>query len=145
MTARTTVPAVDGWFTVPADGADPKLLGLRCDACGTYVFPPRPGGCPNPACTAETLTSTELSSVGTVWSYTANHYAPPPPYVAAEPFQPYPLAAVQMEAEGIIVLGQVAAGVPTDSLRVGQPMKLDLGVLSSDDEHDYLIYTWAPA
>ena len=109
------------------------------------MFPPRTGDCPNPACDSETLEATELSSVGTVWSYAENHYAPPPPYVAADPFEPVALAAVQMELEGLIVLGQVADGVSAADLKVGMPMKLDLGVLYSDDDHDYLVYTWAPA
>jgi uncharacterized OB-fold protein len=87
----------------------------------------------------------ELSSTGTIWSYTVNHYAPPPPYVAADPFVPYPLAAVQLEREGLIVLGQVAEGVDAATLRVGKPMKLDIGVLYRDADGDHLIYTWAPA
>jgi uncharacterized OB-fold protein len=87
----------------------------------------------------------ELSNTGTIWSYTVNHYAPPPPYVAADPFVPYPLAAVQLEREGLIVLGQVAEGVDAATLRVGMPMKLDIGVLYRDADGDHLIYTWAPA
>lgn len=145
MASKTQQPAIDGWFTTPTDGSDPKLIGVKCPQCGTYVFPPRAGDCPNPACDSETLEPTELSSQGTVWSYAENHYAPPPPYVAADPFEPVALAAVQMEAEGLIVLGQVADGVKVADLKVGMPMKLDLGVLYSDDDHDYLVYMWAPA
>ena len=70
------VPAIDGWFTTDAE---PHLIGARCPECGTYVFPPREGTCPNPACTSETLDPTPLSRRGRVWSYTENHYAPPPP------------------------------------------------------------------
>lgn len=136
--------AIDGWFTTPTDGSDPKLIGARCASCGTYVFPPRAGACPNPRCENDELDATELSSRGTVWSFTENHYPPPPPYVAADPFVPYALVAVEMSAEGIVVLGQAAAGIGAADLRVGMPMKLDLGVLRSDGEHDYLVYTWAP-
>lgn len=141
---RAKTPAIDGWFTTPTDGSDPKLIGVRCTSCGTYVFPPRAGACPNPACDSDDLAPVELSSRGRVWSYAENHYPPPAPYVPADPFEPYALAAVELEAEGLIVLGQVAEGVPTSDLHVGMPMKLDLGVLYSDDDNDYLVYTWAP-
>lgn len=141
----TQVAAIDGWFTMPADGSDPKLIGARCGECGTYVFPPRRSGCPNPACSSDTLDEVELSSVGKVWSFAENHYPPPSPFVAPDPFEPYALAAVELEAEGIIVLGQVAKGVAAADLRVGMPMKLDLAVLYHDDGGDHLVWAWAPA
>lgn len=142
---RTQVPAVEGWFTTPIDGSDPVLIGAQCGGCGTYVFPPRAAWCPNPACSCTELAPVELSSRGRIWSFTENRYAPPSPFVATDPFEPYALAAVELEQEGLIVLGQVAKGVLAADLRVGMAMQLDLGVLRSDDEHDYLVYTWAPA
>jgi uncharacterized OB-fold protein len=133
---------VEGWFTTDAE---PHLIGGRCPTCGTVVFPPREGACPNPACDSPTLEPTPLSRRGKVWSYTENHYAPPPPYVAADPFEPYALAAVELEAEGIVVLGQVAKGVRAADLAVGMEMELDVGTLSADDEREYLVYVWKPA
>ncbi len=91
------------------------------------------------------LEPTELSRRGTVWSYTENHYAPPPPYVAAEPFEPYALAAVELSDEGIVVLGQVAKGVRAEELHVGMEMQLEIDALYRDDDHEYLVYVWAPA
>ena len=138
----TRVPAVDGWFTTDDE---PHLIGARCPACTTIVFPPREGGCPNPECDSDTLEPTELSRRGRVWSYTENHYAPPPPYVAAEPFEPYALAAVELDDEGLVVLGQVARGVSAADLRVGMAMQLEVDTLFRDDDHEYLVYVWAPA
>ena len=137
-------PAVEGWFTTPADGSgdEPRLIGAQCPACRTYVFPPRPAGCPNPACDNDPLDQVELSSRGKVWSYTENRYAPPPPFVASDPFEPYALAAVELEAEGLIVLGQVARGILAKDLKVGMEMKLDIDRLENTDT---LIYTWVPA
>jgi uncharacterized OB-fold protein len=135
------VPAIDGWFTT---GDQPALIGGRCPECGTYVFPPRSGACPNPACESLSLTPTELSRRGTVWSYTENRYQPPAPYVAAEPFEPYALAAVELADEGIVVMGQVAKGVLAADLEVGMVMEVGLDVLRSDDEHDYLVWVWEP-
>jgi len=85
VTTKERVPAVDGWFTTDEPYT---LIGAKCGACGTYVFPPRSGACPNPECDGTDLEPTPLSRRGKVWSYTENHYAPPAPYVAAEPFEP---------------------------------------------------------
>ncbi len=137
------MPAVEGWFTT--DGDEPHLIGSKCPACSTIVFPPREGACPNPECDSTTLDPTALSRHGRIWSYTENHYAPPPPYVSAEPFEPYALAAVELTGEGIVVLGQVAKGVTAAELRVGMDMQLEVDTLYRDDEHEYLIYVWAPS
>ncbi len=139
----TRVPAVEGWYT--ADDGAPHLVGSKCTVCGTVVFPPREGACPNPDCDSDVLDPTELSRRGRIWSYTENHYAPPPPYVTAEPFEPYALAAVELADEGIVVLGQVAKGVRASELHVGMEMRLELDTLYRDDEHEYVVYVWAPA
>ena len=93
---------------------------------------------------------TALSRHGRVWSYTENRYAPPPPYKAAEPFEPYALVAVELEREGIIVLGQAPKGILAPDLRVGMRMQLETDVLyaESNDEGgttEHMIYVWAPA
>lgn len=87
-----------------------------------------------------------LSSRGTVWSYTENRYAPPPPYPAPDPFEPYALAAVQLEREGLVVLGKVAHGVLAADLKVGMEMQLEIEPLFTDDDGvTKLVYVWAPA
>lgn len=142
------MPAVEGWYTTPEPGSgeEPHLIGGRCSSCGTYVFPPRAGACPNPRCDSDELVPTPLSRRGTLWSYTENRYAPPPPYQAADPFEPYALAAVELEAEGMIVLGQVPPGVLAADLQVGMEMQLELDVLHRDDDGvEHLVYVWAPA
>ena len=146
VTAGASQPAIDGWFTVGGPGTDgPRLIGSRCGLCGTYAFPPRDGACPNPACISDSLESVELSHTGTLWSFAENHYAPPAPYVAAEPFEPYALAAVELETEGMVILGQAARGVRAADLRVGMPMRLGIDVLfTGDDGVDRLIWVWEP-
>ncbi len=143
MTTTERVPAVEGWFTT----SEPyTLIGAKCTACGTYVFPPRSGACPNPDCDSMELAPTPLSRRGKVWSYTENHYAPPPPYVAADPFEPYALAAVELAAEGLVILGQVAKGVMGADLEIGMDVEVDLEVLYRDaDGVDHWIWTWAPS
>jgi len=124
-------PAVEGWFTI--DETAPALLGSRCTVCGTYVFPPANLGCPNPDCVSRSFETVELSRSGKIWSYTDARYQPPPPYIAADPFEPFCLAAVELEAENIVVLGQVVDGYTVDDLQVGMEVELVLGALNSAD------------
>ena len=67
------------------------------------------------------------------------------PYVAAEPYEPYALAAVELAAEGLVVLGRVATGVRAVDLKVGMEMQLELDVSHRDADHEYMVYVWAPA
>ena len=124
-------------------GEEPSLLGLRCPECGTYVFPPRAAACPNPDCTATELDPVELSRTGTVWSYTVNCYAPPEPYVSPDPFEPYGVAAVELDAEKMIVLGQVAGDL--DALAIGAPARLVIDTLFHErtGEHaEHVVWKW---
>jgi uncharacterized protein len=132
-------PAVEGWFV---DGDPPRLLGSCCEECGTVVFPPRALGCPNPGCDAIELVGHELSTRGHVWSYATNHYPPPPPAISPEPFEPYTVAAVELEAEAMVVLGQVAGDA--DDLRVGSPVELVLDTLFERDGERHLVHKWRP-
>jgi uncharacterized OB-fold protein len=134
-----STPVLEGWFTV--DEKAPALLGARCRACGTYYFPKAIKFCRNPACAGTEFEEVPLSRDGKLWSYTNSAYQPPEPYIAAEPFQPFGIAAVELERERMIVLGQIAKGVALESLRVGQNMELALEPL--DDGK--LVWKWKPA
>jgi uncharacterized OB-fold protein len=142
MTEKTNVPAVEGFFTM--DLRAPRLLGTQCRACGTYFFPAERAFCRNPACDQADLEEVQLSRTGTLWSYTSANYKPPPPFVAKEPFEPFAIAAVELEKEGITILGQVVDGVDVGALKTGMPMELVLGELYEDDEHVYLTWKWKP-
>jgi uncharacterized OB-fold protein len=139
---RTRVPAVDGWFTM--DEAAPALIGARGAESGSYFFPKALAVSANPSAPFEDRDEVELSRRGRVWSYTTNHYKPPPPYVAADPFEPYTVLAVELEAEQMVVLGPLATGADPEQLRVGMEVELVLGPLYSDDEHEYVVWQWAP-
>jgi uncharacterized OB-fold protein len=131
-------PAVEGWFTI---GDEPALVGTRCRACGTVFFPRETAFCRNPRCNSTDLDETELSRRGLVWSYTDARYQPPPPYVPrSDPYEPFALAAVELEDEGLVVLGQVADGYGVDDLRIGTPVELVVEPL--DDSS--LIWRWKP-
>lgn len=136
---KARAPAIDGWFTFDAE---PRLLGSQCRACGTFTFPPAALGCPNPVCGSSDLETVPLSNRGTVWSYTDNRYAPPPPYKSPDPFVPYTVAAVELVDEKLVVLGQVDGDAAT--LHVGQEMELVIAPLFEDDDHEYVVWKWRP-
>jgi uncharacterized OB-fold protein len=135
-------PAAEGWFTYDGGAA---LLGTRCRSCQTFFFPKETHFCRNPACQGTAFEQVELSARGTLWSYTNNCYAPPPPYVASDPFRPYALAAVELEREKMVVLGQVASGFSVDDLKVGMAMELTVETLFEDEQTEYLVWKWKPA
>jgi uncharacterized OB-fold protein len=128
----------EGWFAVDP----PALLGSRCTTCGTVAFPKATAFCPNPACAGTEFEEHRLASTGTVWSYTDARYQPPAPYVATtDPYEPFALAAVELDGEGIVVLGQVAAGYGVTDLHVGRRVELVVEPLFEDQ----LIWKWKPA
>ena len=139
---RPKHPAIEGWFT--HDAEPPHLIGTRCQACGTYFFPKETFYCRNPACASSQLEEVQLSRRGRLWSYTNNCYAPPPPFVASDPFQPYAVAAVELEKERMVVLGQVEAGVNVEDLEVGMEMELTVGTLYQNSEREAVIWKWRP-
>lgn len=142
--SKTRTSAAPGWFKM--DDAKPALLGTRCTGCGTVFFPREETFCRNPACANTKFEEVELSTRGRVWSYTNNCYAPPAPFVApTTPFEPYSIAAVELEREKMVVLGQVVRGVDTSQLEVGMEMELVLDTLFEDETNEYVVWKWKPA
>lgn len=140
---KTRVPAVEGMFTM--DEAEPHLIGGRGRARGSYFFPKEMAG-GDPACVGDDeRDEVLLSRIGTVWSYTTSSYPPPLPYVVTtEPFEPLVIAAVHLEAENLVVCGQMMPGVAIEDMAVGMPVELRLDTLYEDDDHEYLVWKWDP-
>jgi uncharacterized protein len=139
-TTKTRVAAVDGWFRPDP----PTLLGSRCTGCGTYAFPRQAMFCRNPGCAGTEFDEVPLSTRGRIWSYTDARYTPPHPYVAADPYVPFCIAAVELDAEKLVIMGQLTAGVTVDDLAVGTEVELVVDTLYEDDEHEYLVWKWQP-
>ena len=142
MSAKKRVPAVEGWFQM--DFERPHLLGSRCKSCGTYAFPKETFSCKNPNCAGTEFEVAPLSRVGKLWSFTDNRYQPPKPYVSPDPFVPYAIAAVELPAEKMVVLGQVVTGVDIGQLKAGMDMELVLDTLNEDAENEYIVWKWKP-
>ena len=141
-TAKTRLPAIEGWFTLDAD--HPALLGSRCTTCGTFAFPKESFFCRNPVCQGGEFDEVPLSRTGTIWSYTDACYQPPKPYEAADPYVPFAIAAVELAADKLVVMGQVVAGVGVPELAVGTEVELVLDTLYEDDDHEYVVWKWRP-
>jgi uncharacterized OB-fold protein len=144
MSTRSRVPALgaEGWFTEEGGAA---LLGSRCTTCATVFFPKVSYACGNPACPGREFEDARLAATGTVWSYTDLRYQPPPPFVpTTDPYEPFALLAVELDEDGLVVLGQAVAGVSVTDLHVGARVELVIDTLFSDDEHDHTIWKWRP-
>ena len=139
---KTRVPAVEGLFTMDLDA--PRLIGGKIAGRETYCFPKDLGG-GDPEAPGAAIEEVLLSRTGRIWSYTNSEYPPPAPFmVTTEPYVPVVIAAVELEAERMTVLGQVATGFTVEDLRVGMPVELVLEPLYEDDEHEYMVWKWRP-
>lgn len=139
---KKRIPAIEGWFTL--DDA-PHLIGLRDPATGATFFPKDVAISAVPGHAGAELEEVRLSRTGTLWSYTTNHYQPPEPFVAPDPFVPYTVAAVELAEERMVVLGQLAPGVEPTDLELGMPMELVLDTLFEDAEGEHVVWKWKPA
>jgi hypothetical protein len=100
-----------------------KLLILRCEACGRYVHYPRPA-CN--ACGATTLTPTEVSGRGSVYSFTVTHRSVPGYEV------PFAVVLVELEEqEGLRMVSQVT-DVEPDMIRIGMPVEVHFTPVAED-------------
>lgn len=135
-------PAVEGWF---AEEPEPHLIGTRCTESGSYFFPPETTMSRAPGHRDSALVEVPLSRRGTLWSYTDAGYQPPEPYIpVADPFVPFTIAAVMLEAEQMVVLGQCVEGVTPAELSVGDEMELVIDTLYEAEGIEYTTWKWRP-
>jgi uncharacterized protein len=117
----------DGLFT-----EEPRLLGSHCGDCDGYHFP-RHETCPY--CSSDNVQATELSTTGTLWSWTAVT-APPPGYEGEVPFG---FGVVELP-EGVRVITRLTESDP-HALEYGRQMRLVLTTLHDD----VVTYAFEPA
>jgi uncharacterized OB-fold protein len=111
------------------------------------LFPREATFCRNPRCegSADDLVEVALPRHGRVWSYTDARYQPPPPYIPrTDPYEPFAIAAVELDREGMVVLGQVADGYGCDDLAIGSAVELVVEPLYQDGDTTYLTWKWRP-
>lgn len=59
-------------------------------------------------------------------------------------WEPYTLVAVELEAEGMVVLGQAAPDVALADLAVGAEVEVVPGVLNEDADTVWTTWHWRP-
>ncbi|MGW7068116.1 bifunctional MaoC family dehydratase N-terminal/OB-fold nucleic acid binding domain-containing protein [Streptomyces sp. NPDC054855] len=101
-----------------------QLLIQRCGGCRTLRFPWLPG-CN--ACGSLVWDTVEASGEGTVYSYVVMHH---PPFPAFDP--PYAVGLIEL-AEGVRMVSNVV-GVPSDKVRIGQPVRLEFQQVDAELE-----------
>jgi uncharacterized OB-fold protein len=89
----------------------------RCTGCGKFHFYPR-ATCPH--CGSGNLEWKTVSGRATVYSYTVVYRAPGPAFAAEVP---YVVATLTLE-EGPHLMSNVV-GCPSDTVRIGMPVKVD--------------------
>ena len=134
----TAIPLAQGLFTWPSDS--PALIGTRCGDCGEVTFPSH-YGCPR--CASEAMVPFELSTTGTVWTWTTQNFRPPPPYSGPEEFTPYHVGYVELPGEVIVeaYLTGYGDGHPT----IGETVELTIIPFSINDAgEDVVTFAFRP-
>ena len=134
MTEAKRVLLGEGLFT--PDLGDGNLIATHCKSCGDYFFP-RSFTCHNPECETKDVEDVTLSRTGTVSTYSAMSYPPPPPYVAPAEYQPIPVVAVEMP-EGINIIGMMEDCAPED-VSIGMEVKTVITVLYTNEKGEELV------
>lgn len=137
-TKESSVPVVEGLFIWPSEA--PQLLAGHCSECQCYFFPSH-AQLHRPGCSGGTVEITPLLRRGTIRSYTIQHYPPPDPYVAPDPFEPFVLVTVEFP-EGLQIPGQlVGVAADYDEIVIGQAVDVVIAPLYTD-EHGVTRLTW---
>ena len=130
MTDSNAIAAAQNLFVETDEG--PRLLGSRCATCKAPYFPASEA-CHNPDCQHSDIQPERFGPYGTLWSVALQNYPPPPPVVAPEPYRPYAVGLVDLEADGIRVIGRLQAEDPK-SVAVGGPVELILASLGHQQD-----------
>lgn len=132
------VPIEEGFFRIPDDpGEPPRLLGSRCPSCGEVFFPRRMV-CAK--CLHEGTDDVELSTRGTLWTWTYSHV---PMFGKVDASVPgYGVGQIDLP-EGPRVQS-ILLGGPGD-FEIGMEMEIDLEVLRENaDGDEVVIYRFRP-
>jgi uncharacterized OB-fold protein len=135
------VPIADGIFTWPSE--NPRLLGSRCDDCGTHTFPAQ-SGCPR--CGSESMATVPLAERGTLFTFTTQEYLPKEPYGGPETEDDFPGFAVgYVELAGQVIVETRLTGCVPGELRIGMAVRLVVVPFRREpDGTEVLTYAFAP-
>ncbi len=130
-------------FVLDLGQSEPRLVGGKCQDCGTHTFPRSPG-CPK--CAGSAIESARLGSRGTLWAWTVQGFPPKsPPYLGdndPKTFKPFGVGYVELPE--VIVEARLTESEPA-KLAQGMPMKLVTEVLyTNENGEDVLTFAIAP-
>lgn len=135
----------EGLFRV--DGERAVLLASRRRSSGVVKFPAeRPelfDGAPE---IQEDIEAIELSTQGSLYTYTTQEFPPPLPYKnIRDPkvFQPYVVGFVEM-AEGVLVETLIVGAAPNE-LRIGQSLVSTTTALQTEDGRSLVTFAFRPS
>jgi len=135
----------EGLFRV--DGERAVLFGSRRRSTGVVKFPAeRPelfDGSPDTQADIEPL---ELSTEGTLYTFTTQEFPPPLPYKGnrdPKTFLPYIVGFVELE-DGLLVESLIIGAAAAD-LRIGQPMVSATTTLETEARESFLTFAFRPA
>ncbi|BCQ07255.1 DNA-binding protein [Mycobacterium heckeshornense] len=131
----------EGLFRVDGDRA--VLLGSRRRASGVVKFPAER---PELFDSTEDIEPVELSTEGTLFTFTTQEFPPPLPYKgkrAPDQFRPYVVGYIELP-EGLLVEALIV-GADAGDLQLGQPMVSTTTVFETADGNSFLTYAFTPA
>ena len=125
------VPLREGLFEMPAALDElPRLVGVRCPACGARFATPRVICL---QCAHRGLERCALSPTGTVWTFTIVHQQPPGSVMQV----PYAIAQVELDDGPIVSAALVET--PLDAVRVGLPVEMTLHTVRHDADGNEVV------
>jgi uncharacterized OB-fold protein len=140
-----TTLITEGLFRVDGDRA--VLFASRRRSTGVVKFPAeRPelfDGAPE---IQEDIEVVELSTEGTLYTYTTQQFPPPLPYKGnrdPKVFKPYVVGFVELP-EGVLVETLIIGAEPAD-LRIGQPLVSTTSTLETADGQSLVTFAFRPA
>jgi uncharacterized OB-fold protein len=136
-----TTLIAEGLFRI--DGERAVLLGSKRRSTGTVRFPAER---PELFDGDDDIVPVELSTHGTLYTFTTQEFAPPLPYKgdrSAEGFKPYVVGYVELP-EGVLVESLIV-GADADALRIGQSMASTTTTLETTDGQSLVTFAFTPA
>jgi uncharacterized protein len=136
-----TALIAEGLFRVDDDRA--VLFGSKRRSTGAVRFPAER---PELFDDTDDIVSIELSTQGTLFTFTTQEFVPPLPYKgdrSPERFKPYVVGYVELP-EGILVESLIV-GADAPQLRIGQPMASTTTTLDTTDGQSLVTFAFTPA
>jgi uncharacterized OB-fold protein len=136
-----TTLIAEGLFRIEGERA--VLLGSRRQSTGTVRFPAE---LPELFDGTDDIVPIELSTQGTLFTYTTQEFAPPLPYKgdrSPEGFKPYVVGYVELP-EGVLVESLIV-GADASDLRIGQSMASTTTTLQTTVGQSFVTFAFTPA